>query len=67
LAGLELYYIGFMDLIASRQMGMSAGPIWWGTVQDYCDKHGLDEDQTEAMHTHVRDMDLAYLKQIGKK
>jgi len=56
-----------MDLIASRQMGMAAGPIWWGTIQDYCEKHGYDEDQTEAMHSHIREMDLAYLKQIGKK
>jgi len=67
LPGLEIYYIGFMDLIASRQMGMSAGPIWWTTIQEYCDRYSLDEDQTEAMHSHVRDMDLVYLKHIGKK
>jgi len=56
-----------MNLIASRQMGMGAGPIWWTTIQEYCEKHCYDEEQTEAMHSHVRDMDLAYLKQIGKK
>jgi hypothetical protein len=48
-------------------MGMSAGPIWWTTIQEYCEKSGCDEEQIEAMHTHLKDMDLAYLKQIGKK
>jgi hypothetical protein len=56
-----------MDLIASRQMGMSAGPIWWTTIQEYGEKHNCDVDQIEAMHSHVKDMDLAYLKQMGKK
>ena len=65
--GLELYYIGFMDLMASRQMGMGVGPITWGTIQEYCDKKGLDSEQTEAMHSHIRDMDQVYITHAQKK
>lgn len=67
LPGLELYYLGFLDLMASRHVGMGAGPIWWGTIQDYCDKKKLDEDQAEAMHHHINSMDSAYLKHSQKK
>ncbi len=67
LPGLELYYIAFMSLEASRQIGMGAGPIWWTTVQDYCERQGLDEEQTEAMHIHIKAMDTAYLKNLARK
>lgn len=65
--GLELYYIGFMDLMASRQSGLGLGPIWWGTVQHYAEKKGLDEEQTEAMHHHIRALDEVYLKHAQQK
>jgi hypothetical protein len=62
--GLELYYMGFMDLISSRH---GSSPIWWITVQEYCERAGCDEEQTEAMHLHLRNMDAVYLKQVTKK
>lgn len=65
--GLELYYLGFMDLMASRSTGMSAGPIWWDTIQTYCEAKGLDEDQTDAMHQHIKALDQEYLKHMNKK
>lgn len=65
--GLELYYIGFMDLMASRQSGFGIGPIWWGTIQDYCERKGLDEEQTEAMHHHIRALDEVYMKHVQQK
>ena len=65
--GLELYYLAFMDLMASRTIGMAAGPIWWSTVQTYCDAKVLSESQTEAMHHHIKAMDTVYLKHISKK
>lgn len=65
--GLELYYIGFMDLLASRQVGMGMGPIWWTTIQEYCEKKGLDLEQTEAMHHHISAMDNVYMKHSQKK
>lgn len=65
--GLTLYYNGFMDLVASRMTGFGLGPIWWSTIQTYCEAMGLSEDQTEAMHHHVKEMDTAYLKHMSKK
>ena len=65
--GLELYYIAFQDLMASRSSGMGIGPIWWSTVQSYCEAKGLDENQTEAMHNHIKAMDTVYLKHVNKK
>lgn len=65
--GLELYLGAFFDLQASRQLGMSAGPIWWDTIQNYCDRNGLDVEQTEAMHHHIQAMDTVYLKHLQKK
>lgn len=65
--GLDLYYQGFQDLISSRITGMGVGPIWWSTVQHYCEAKGLDEEQTESMHYHVREMDTFYLSHLNKK
>lgn len=64
--GLELFYLGFMDLMSDRETGMNIGPIRWTTVQHYCDKKGLDEEQTESMHMHIKNMDTSYMK-ISKK
>lgn len=66
-AGLNLYYNGFHDLSASRMTGFGLGPIWWSTIQQYCDSLGLSEEQTETMHHHIREMDTAYLKHMAKK
>lgn len=46
---------------------MGPGPIWWDTVQRYCEVYGLSEDQTEAMHHHIKGMDTVYLKHNTKK
>jgi hypothetical protein len=46
---------------------MSLGPIPWKVVHDYCVANGLDEDQTEAMHYHLKTMDAAYLEHQGRK
>lgn len=65
--GLELYYIGFLELTSSRSIGMGLGPISWLSVQQYCVLKGLDEEQTEAMHHHIAAMDEVYLKHMRKK
>jgi len=67
IAGLELYYMGFVNLSDSRQIGMSLGPIPWKVIQDYCVALELDEEQTEAMHHHLREMDAAYLEHYRSK
>lgn len=68
LPGLELYYIGFLDLNSSRPLGFSGvGPIPWSVVEDYCVKKELDEEQNEAMHHHIGELDKAYIKRQQKK
>jgi len=66
-SGLELYYYGFMDISSSRQIGMGLGPIPWKIVHDYCVALELDEDQTEAMHYHIAEMDGAFMEHNRSK
>lgn len=65
--GLEVFYEGFMDLMSSRQIGFGLGPIWWQTVQDYCNSKGFDDELTDQMHFHIKKMDEVYLTYAGKK
>lgn len=65
--GLELYYLAFMELTDSRQMGMSLGPIPWKVIREYCRELGLSEDQTEEMHLHLKEMDSVFLAFNRKK
>ena len=65
--GLELYYNGFIAISDSRQIGMGLGPIPWKVVHDYCVAMELDEEQSEAMHHHIREMDGAFLEHNRKK
>lgn len=68
LPGLELYYIGFLDLTSSRQIGgMGIGPIPWLAVEQYCQVMELDDDQRTAMHFHVTELDKAYIRHQQKK
>lgn len=41
---------------------MEEGPISWMMIDDYCQRVGLDPDQTEDMHLYIRRMDDAYRK-----
>lgn len=56
--GLELYYNGFYELINDRPMD---GNISWSTIHSYSINIELGEEQKEAMHYHIREMDNAYL------
>lgn len=68
LPGLELYYMGFLELTSSRAFtGFGVGPIPWSVIQQYSDSLGLDMDQTEAMHHHITALDTVYLKHTQKK
>jgi hypothetical protein len=46
---------------------MEPGPIPWLVIEQYCTEVELDDDQREAMHHHIVQMDLAYLKHMKKK
>lgn len=68
LPGLEFYYVAFMDLTSSRPLGFGGvGALSWEVIQSYCSHYRLDDDQTEAMHHHMREMDMAYLEKMRKK
>ena len=61
LPGLELYFVAFQDLHTCRSAGFDVGPIAWLDIDRYADQGGLDEDQRQDLHHHVRAMDNAYL------
>lgn len=65
--GLGLYFGAFFDLNSCRQNGMGVGQIPWTAVQDYCEHLGLSDEQTADMHSHIRDMDQAFLKYCDSK
>lgn len=67
LPGLALYYRAFVELSSDRSGGMGVGPVFWSSIQRYCEVLRLDEDQTEAMHSHVRAMDEAYLRHCERE
>lgn len=68
LVGLELYFIGFMDLTTCRgQSYGTEGPISWITMNEYCFVHGIDGEQREDFFYHLSRMDSAYLEYKAKK
>ena len=67
LPGLEVYWTAFMNLLSSRQIGLTASPIPWNIIQEYCDHQNLSEEQSEAMHYHIAMMDTAFLEHQQKK
>lgn len=58
LQGLELFFVGFKDLANDRSSG---GVITWSVIHEYSKNLGLGEEQKEAMHYHIQEMDNAYL------
>lgn len=61
--GLELYYLGFLDLTSCRgQSYGTEGPISWITMHEYCFVHGIEGEQREDFFYHISRMDSAYLE-----
>lgn len=67
LPGLDLYYLAFFDISDCRSMGMQVGPIPWTVVRTYANELGFDQDQTEALHYHIRMMDDEFLRRNSTK
>lgn len=65
--GLEFYYTAFLDLTTDRAFGYGEGPIPWSSVERYCDRYGVQGEDREDMHHHMRAMDQAYLEHRGKQ
>lgn len=59
--GLELYYVAFMDLSASRALGSAEGPIPWPVIDYYCRAMQFSEEQREDAFYYIAAMDKAYL------
>lgn len=58
--GLVLYYNAFQDLSSCRSLGMSLGPIPWTAIDQYCQRHGIKDEQYDDMFHHVNELDEAY-------
>ncbi len=65
--GLEFYFRAFVDLNTCRSSGWSPGPIAWMDTQAYAASLGMDEEETDTLHTHIAAMDRAFLKRIDQK
>ena len=67
LPGLELFYAAFCELSTDRSIGMGEGPIPWSSIRRYCEYLGADEELADALQSHIRSMDSAYLEHRAKK
>jgi hypothetical protein len=65
--GLELYFIAFTELNSCRSTGWGPGPIPSWCIDEFAERQGLDSDETEEMHHHIRQMDAAFLKYTERK
>jgi len=60
--GLELFYIGFLELTSCRQVGMGIGPITNLSMMDYCDRNGIVGEQREDFLWILPRLDHKYLE-----
>lgn len=65
--GLELYFQAFIELNTCRNTGWSAGPIPSWSIDEYCARAELTEDESEDLRYHVRMMDQAFLRYSNRK
>lgn len=62
-AGLDIFYLAFMDLTSCRELGHgTVGPISWQVVQLYCNEYEILGEQREDMFYFLLKMDEAYLE-----
>lgn len=65
--GLELFYGAFWDISTGRPLAFAEGPVSWFMVQQYAESLGIEGEQREDLHHHIRLMDNAYLEYRAKK
>jgi hypothetical protein len=65
LAGLEVFYRAFWDLINDRPTPDSMIP--WYPVQLWADRHHLDSIASDDLHFFLRRMDMEFIKWAQKK
>lgn len=67
--GLDIFYVGFLDLTTSRQLvgfGTEA-PIDWFRIDGYCERQGIEGEQREDFFYFIQHLDSAYLDHKAKK
>lgn len=65
--GLGIFLGAFYDLDSCRASGWEEGPIPWTAVSEWCDRAEADTDLRDAMHHHIRALDLEYLRYKASK
>lgn len=66
--GLQLYYIGFLDLSSCRPVvGEVFGPIPFLSILEYCLIHEIEGEQREDFVWLIQRLDLKYLEKYGKQ
>ncbi len=60
--GLELYYVGFLDLTSCRVLGVGLGPIPLLTILEYCLIKGIRGEQQEDFVWFIQRLDAKYLE-----
>lgn len=75
--GLDLFWRAFWALTTDRpaevvsQLGdkqvTTYSFIPWASVHAWAVAHHLDDDATEALHSHIRSMDVAYIEEKAHK
>ena len=58
---LDFEWRAFRDLRNDRSLGMSAGPIWWTSIDAYARRHQIDDpDAFERFAFLIQAMDETY-------
>lgn len=65
--GLALFYLGFLALTSTRQLGLAQGPIPYMAMMDYCLAHGIEGEQQEDFIWLVARLDLKYLEWSARR
>ncbi len=59
---LEWLWEAFWDLSGDRQIGFSAGPIMWASIDAYARRHRIVGDSFDRLASLLRQMDREYLQ-----
>lgn len=59
LPGLDIYVTAFRELRHDRPQGFTLGVIPWSSIVKWAEIHGLDADDLEVLHHHIRTMEAA--------
>lgn len=64
---LALYFEAYYHLDTGRNHGYGICKIAWEKIEDYAERNGFDEIQTEDLHYFIRKMDDAVCKKLNAK